>query len=41
MSVFFLKQLTITLTFKQLQAVRSVASSGKFYQLPPDKKNTV
>ena len=40
-SVFFLKQLTITLTFKQLQAVRSVASSGKFYQLPPDKENTV
>ena len=24
-----------------MQAVRSVASSGKFYLLPPDKENTV
>ena len=24
-----------------MQAVRSVASSGKFYRLPPDKENTV
>ena len=24
----------------QLQAVRSVASDGKCYQLPPDKENT-
>ena len=29
------------LHFKRLQAVRSVASSGKFYRLPPDKENTV
>lgn len=28
-------------TYKRLQAVRSVASSGKSYQLPPDKGNTV
>ena len=28
-------------TFKRLQAVRSVASGGKFYRLPPDKENTV
>ena len=27
-------------TFKWLQAGRNVASSGKFYQLPPDKENT-
>ena len=27
-------------TFKRLQAVRSVASGGKFYRLPPDKENT-
>jgi len=25
---------------KRLQAVRSVASGGKFYRLPPDKENT-
>ena len=24
-----------------MQAVRSIASSGKFYWLPPDKENTV
>ena len=28
------------LHFKRLQTVRSVASSGKFYRLPPDKENT-
>ena len=29
----------ISVTFKQLQAVTSVASSGKFYLLLPDKGN--
>ena len=29
------------LTSKQLQAVRSAASSGKFYRLLPDMENTV
>ena len=28
------------LHFKRLQTVRSVASSGKFYRLLPDKENT-
>ena len=28
------------LHFKRLQMVRSVASSGKFYRLLPDKENT-
>ena len=31
----------ILVNLRLLQAVRSVGSSGKFYQLPPDKKNTV
>ena len=30
----------VTVKAVKLQAVRSVASRGKFYQLPPDKENT-
>ena len=39
--IFFKKKyLIFKKTFKRLQAVRSVASGGKFYRLPPDKENT-
>ena len=38
--VFFETTYLISVTFKQLQAVKSVASRGKFYLLLPDKGNT-
>ena len=38
---FFKSTSLILVNLRLLQAVRSVGSSGKFYQLPPDKKNTV